>query len=66
MDMQTFGALLAYVKKMPDTAVSRAETVLESIPEEYSELSADVEELKSAETTAELISGDNYRIVIGH
>lgn len=66
MDMQTFGAVLAYVKQMPGTAVARAEAVLESIPEEYSELSADVEELKEAATTAQLISGENYRIVIGH
>lgn len=55
MDTTTLGAALALAKSIPDTAVSeaaavleQAETIVESIPQDYSELSGDVAELKSA------------------
>lgn len=53
MDTTTLGAALALAKSIPDTAVSeaaavleQAETIVASIPEDYSELSDDVVELK--------------------
>lgn len=54
MDTTTLGAALALAKSIPRTAVSEAaavlaeaETVAASIPQDYSELSDDVDELKS-------------------
>lgn len=54
MDTTTLGAALALAKSIPDTAVSeaaavleQAETIVASIPEDYSELSDDVDVLKS-------------------
>ena len=68
MDTTTLGAALALAKSIPDTAVSeaaavleQAETIVASIPEDYSELSDDVIELKSTirAQTEDVISIDS-------
>lgn len=55
MDMNTVAIAVAIAKTLPDTAAGRAEAaqavceqILEDIPEDYSELSQDVADLKSA------------------
>lgn len=55
MDINTLGAAIAVAKSIPGTAAQRAEAaqaaaeaVAESIPQDYSTLSEDVQELKSA------------------
>lgn len=55
MDINTLGAAIAVAKSIPGTAAQRAEAaqaaaeaVAESIPQDYSALSEDVQELKSA------------------
>ena len=55
MDQNLLGSLIGVVKQIPDTAVSEAVSALEqaqevkdSIPEDYTQLSGDVADLKSA------------------